>query len=242
VPAFGTSREEGVPAHVLRQSDERPALELPVANPEKGERLMKAKSGRIYERFLEIEARKEEILAIWEKTGHTLSATAKQTNLSTSTLLGKLKQWDIKTRGQEESKGKRRGKRRGKAQPRHLKIEARKEEILAIWEKTGHKFLATARQAKVSNSELSRKFKEWGIRTPAQEAKLALLDRQKEVRAGTPDLSKPTQLVTLPAHTPELLITLLQMLPERGSGYIVVARWKNAWDAALSLMYDNDGK
>ena len=128
----------------------------------------------------------------------------------------------------------RKGKK-GRNSQRFKDIEARKDEILAIWEKSGRKLSATAREAGLRYSTLLGKLKQWGIKTPLQELRAG--------RAGLPDprLGQAT-IVSWPPHIPELLTKLLQIMPAPGSSPNSVARWKIAWDAAFSLVYDSGEK
>jgi len=124
--------------------------------------------------------------------------------------------------------------KRGNMRQRRQEIEARKDEILAIWEKSGHKLSATAREAKLSPSTLLGKLKQWKVKTPLQEARAILSG------LPAPRLGKAT-IVSWPPNIPEVLTKLLKMMPTPGSSPNGVARWKNAWDAAFSLVYDSNG-
>jgi len=124
--------------------------------------------------------------------------------------------------------------KKGKLHQRHQEIEARKEEILAIWEKSGHKVSTTAKQAGLSPSTLLGKLKQWEIKTPLQE----LRARQ----SGLPDprlRQVGKDIVSWPPHTPELLTVLLEIMPALGSSPDKVRLWKMAWDAIFSLVYDS---
>lgn len=125
--------------------------------------------------------------------------------------------------------------KRGPLHQRYLEIEARKAEILAIWEKSGHHLSAAAKEARVSNSTLLGKFKQWGVKTRRQEARVTLIDRKTQpvIKAAS---------VNWPANIPELLIYILQAMPAPGSSVSVVTRWKQAFDAIFKLLYEEDTK
>jgi hypothetical protein len=124
--------------------------------------------------------------------------------------------------------------KKGKRYQRYREIEARKNDILAIWEESGHKVSVTAEKAGLRSSTLLGKFKQWGVKTPLQELRAGL--------AHPPaPLAEETKMVVVSwPPIPKLLTVLLEIMPAPGSNHVRVDQWKLAWDAAFSLVYDSD--
>jgi len=140
----------------------------------------------------------------------------------------------------------------GKRHQRYLEIEARKPEILAIWEKNNHKLVYTAREAGLRPSTLLGKLHQWGIKTPRQEAAEAGGQKTRARVVRPPGFSPATrvprqpkspqysgQAVSLPAEMPELLVKVFQMMPRRGCDPTYAKRWLAVWDSAFLLLYDS---
>jgi hypothetical protein len=117
---------------------------------------------------------------------------------------------------------------------RYQEIEARKNDILAIWEKSGHKVSVTAGEAGLNCSTLLGKFKQWEIKTPLQELRARL------THPTEPLGDEMKMIVSWPPHIPKLLTVLLEIMPALGSSPDKVRAWELAWDAAFSLIYDSD--
>jgi AraC-like DNA-binding protein len=124
--------------------------------------------------------------------------------------------------------------KRGKLHQRYQEIEARKNDILAIWGKSGHKVSTTAGEAGLSCSTLLGKFKQWGVKTPLQEMRARLAQHTEQLGG------EMKVIVSWPPHIPKLLTVLLEIMPAPGSNNVRVDQWKLAWDAAFSLIYDSD--
>lgn len=184
---------------------EEPKLQPPQEGPERSDSVTtEMKTGKCniqanIEKSREYERRKPEILAVWQEQGRHIRRAAAILGMSPLTLTKQLRRWGQVPPAQHRGAG-RKARARATAEKapvsteqkepgvmqRYKALEARKDEIIEIWEENDRRVTAAARALDIPVSTLFGKLRQWGLIEPG-------LERAEKAKTAEPEVIKELQ-------------------------------------------------